>query len=52
MPNPWTTYPRRSIMQPSGFMLPINFSVFAGKQCTAFGGFEFDLNPIASVSIL
>ena len=25
MPNPWTTYPRRSIMQPSVFMLPINF---------------------------
>ena len=23
--NPWTTYPRRSIMQPSVFMLPINF---------------------------
>lgn len=23
-----------------------NFSFFAGKQCAAYGGFEFDLNPI------
>ncbi len=29
-----------------GFHVYDNFSVFAGKQCTAFGGFEFDLNPI------
>lgn len=29
-----------------GFHVLDNFSVFAGKQCTAFGGFEFDLNPI------
>lgn len=29
-----------------GFHLTEQFSVFAGKQCTAFGGFEFDLNPI------
>lgn len=29
-----------------GFHVCDNFSVFAGKQCTAFGGFEFDLNPI------
>lgn len=29
-----------------GFHVNDKFSVFAGKQCTAFGGFEFDLNPI------
>lgn len=29
-----------------GFHLTEQLSVFAGKQCTAFGGFEFDLNPI------
>lgn len=29
-----------------GFHITNNLSVFAGKQCTAFGGFEFDLNPI------
>ena len=29
-----------------GFHITDRFSVFAGKQCTAFGGFEFDLNPI------
>lgn len=29
-----------------GFHLNNRFSIFAGKQCTAFGGFEFDLNPI------
>ena len=29
-----------------GFHVTDRFSVFAGKQCTAFGGFEFDLNPI------
>ena len=29
-----------------GFHVTDQFSVFAGKQCTAFGGFEFDLNPI------
>lgn len=29
-----------------GFHVTEQFSIFAGKQCTAFGGFEFDLNPI------
>lgn len=29
-----------------GFHVTKEFSIFAGKQCTAFGGFEFDLNPI------
>lgn len=29
-----------------GFHVTDRFSIFAGKQCTAFGGFEFDLNPI------
>lgn len=29
-----------------GFHINDRFSVLAGKQCTAFGGFEFDLNPI------
>ena len=29
-----------------GFHVTDYFSVLAGKQCTAFGGFEFDLNPI------
>lgn len=29
-----------------GYHVTDKFSVFAGKQCTAFGGFEFDLNPI------
>lgn len=29
-----------------GFHITEQLSVFAGKQCTAFGGFEFDLNPI------
>ena len=29
-----------------GFHLTEQLSVFAGKQCTAFGGFEFDVNPI------
>lgn len=29
-----------------GFHVTDKLSVFAGKQCTAFGGFEFDLNPI------
>lgn len=29
-----------------GFHVTDKFSILAGKQCTAFGGFEFDLNPI------
>lgn len=29
-----------------GFHVTKKLSIFAGKQCTAFGGFEFDLNPI------
>lgn len=29
-----------------GFDVTDKFSVFAGKQSTTFGGFEFDLNPI------
>ena len=29
-----------------GVKLNDQFSFFAGKQCTAYGGFEFDLNPI------
>lgn len=29
-----------------GFHVNDKFSILAGKQCTAFGGFEFDLNPI------
>lgn len=29
-----------------GIKLNERFSLFAGKQCTAYGGFEFDLNPI------
>lgn len=29
-----------------GFHVTDKFSVFAGKQSTTFGGFEFDLNPI------
>lgn len=29
-----------------GFRLTPQFLIFAGKQCTAFGGFEFDANPI------
>lgn len=29
-----------------GFHVTDRFSVFAGKQSTTFGGFEFDLNPI------
>lgn len=29
-----------------GFHIHDKLSVLAGKQCTAFGGFEFDLNPI------
>lgn len=29
-----------------GIKLNNHFSLFAGKQCTAYGGFEFDLNPI------
>ncbi|MEG1950068.1 MAG: porin [Odoribacter sp.] len=29
-----------------GFHITHQLAVFAGKQCTAFGGFEFDLNPI------
>ena len=29
-----------------GIKLNDQFNLFAGKQCTAYGGFEFDLNPI------
>lgn len=29
-----------------GFKVTPNFSIFGGKQCTVYGGFEFDLNPI------
>lgn len=29
-----------------GFRLTPRFFLFAGKQCTAYGGFEFDANPI------
>ena len=29
-----------------GIMLIDRFNLFAGKQCTAYGGIEFDLNPI------
>lgn len=29
-----------------GFHVTDQFSVFAGKQSTCFGGFEFDLNPV------
>ena len=29
-----------------GFKITPKFSIFAGKQCAAYGGFEFDLNPI------
>ena len=29
-----------------GFKLNDKFSLFAGKQCAAYGGIEFDLNPI------
>lgn len=29
-----------------GFQVTPKFSVFAGKQSTVYGGFEFDLNPI------
>ena len=29
-----------------GIQLNDQFSLFAGKQCAAYGGFEFDLNPI------
>ena len=29
-----------------GIKLGDNFSIFAGKQCAAYGGFEFDANPI------
>lgn len=29
-----------------GFHVTDKFSIFAGKQSTMFGGFEFDLNPI------
>ena len=29
-----------------GVKLGDNFSLFAGKQCAAYGGFEFDANPI------
>ena len=29
-----------------GVKLGKGFSIFAGKQCTAYGGIEFDLNPI------
>lgn len=29
-----------------GFRPSSKFSIFIGKQCAAYGGFEFDLNPI------
>ena len=29
-----------------GIKLNNRFNLFAGKQCTAYGGIEFDLNPI------
>lgn len=29
-----------------GFKLSPKFSIVGGKQCAAYGGFEFDLNPI------
>lgn len=29
-----------------GFNVTPKFSIFGGKQCTVYGGFEFDLNPI------
>lgn len=29
-----------------GFRVSPTFSVFAGKQCAAFGGFEFDADPV------
>lgn len=29
-----------------GFKVSPKFSIFAGKQCATYGGFEFDLNPI------
>ena len=29
-----------------GIQLNEQFSLFTGKQCAAYGGFEFDLNPI------
>ena len=29
-----------------GFRITPKFSIFAGKQCAVYGGFEFDLNPI------
>lgn len=29
-----------------GIQLNDQFTLFAGKQCAAYGGFEFDLNPI------
>ncbi len=29
-----------------GYRLSPTFSIFGGKQCAAYGGFEFDLNPI------
>lgn len=29
-----------------GIKLDDQFNLFAGKQCAAYGGFEFDLNPI------
>lgn len=29
-----------------GIKLNDQFSLFAGKQCAAYGGIEFDLNPI------
>lgn len=29
-----------------GYRITPEFYMFAGRQCTAFGGFEFDLNPI------
>ena len=32
-----------------GIKLNNRFNLFAGKQCTAYGGIEFDLNPMARI---
>ena len=29
-----------------GFRITPKFTIFAGKQCASYGGFEFELNPI------
>ena len=35
-----------------GIQLNDQFSLFAGKQCAAYGGFEFDLNPIDCLIVI